>query len=162
MPAPYRLTAVLFALVPAAALAQTPPLPPAEQAAILKAAHATQTGGKWLICAEDPQSSGAIIDQVRDLNGDGRPDALVVEDGMVCNGSSGMRFSLVSQQADGQWRELFASSGMAEILSTRGAGGWPDVAVGGPGFCFPVVRWNGTAYVNHRMEYEGRPCRAGR
>ncbi len=161
MPALHRLLPATLALVPAIALAQpAPPLPAAEQAAILTAAGATRTGGKWLICAEDPQSAGAVIDQVRDLNGDGRPEALVVEDGLFCNGSSGMRFSLVSKQANGQWRELFASSGMAEILPTKGTGGWPDISVGGPGFCFPVVRWNGTAYANHRLEYEGKPCRA--
>ena len=161
MPALRHLVPAVLGLIPAAALAQPqPPLPAAEQAAILKAAGASQTGGKWLICAEDPQSSGAMIDQARDLNGDGRPEALVVEDGLFCNGSSGMRFSLVSKQANGQWRELFASSGVAEILATKGAGGWPDVSVGGPGFCFPVFRWNGTAYARHRLEYEGKPCRA--
>jgi hypothetical protein len=51
---------------------------------------------------------------------------------------------------------------VAEILATKGAGGWPDISVGGPGFCFPVFRWNGTAYANHRLEYQGKPCRAPR
>jgi hypothetical protein len=93
-------TSIILVLLPATALAQQ--LPVAERPAVLKAAGATQTGGKWLICAEDPQSSGAAIDQIRDLNGDSRPDALVIEDGLFCNGSSGMRFSLLSKQANGQ------------------------------------------------------------
>jgi hypothetical protein len=38
-------------------------------------------------------------------------------------------------------------------------GGWPDISVGGPGFCFPVMRWNGRAYVRRRMEYDGKPCK---
>jgi hypothetical protein len=45
------------------------------------------------------------------------------------------------------------------FLATRGKDGWPDLEVGGPGFCFPVQRWNGRAYAQHRMEYEGKPCR---
>jgi len=47
-------------------------------------------------------------------------------------------------------------------LKTRGAGGWPDILVGGPGFCFPVERWNGKAYELHRFEYEGKRCKPQR
>ena len=36
--------------------------------------------------------------------------------------------------------------------------GWPDIQVGGPGFCFPVLRWNGKEYILNRHEYEGKPC----
>jgi len=35
----------------------------------------------------------------------------------------------------------------------------PDMSVGGPGFCFPVLRWNGKAYVQNRYQYEGKACR---
>ena len=48
---------------------------------------------------------------------------------------------------------------MPDFLKTKGAAGWPDISLGGPGFCFPVVRWNGKAYVNQRLEYEGKPCK---
>jgi hypothetical protein len=51
------------------------------------------------------------------------------------------------------------SQGMAEFLKTKGAEGWPDISVGGPGFCFPVMRWNGKAYVVNRNEYAGKRCR---
>jgi len=34
----------------------------------------------------------------------------------------------------------------------------PDMSIGGPGFCFLVVRWNGKAYVKNRFEYEGKRC----
>ena len=31
--------------------------------------------------------------------------------------------------------------------------------MGGPGFCFPVWRWNGKAYALNRFEYEGKRCK---
>jgi hypothetical protein len=51
---------------------------------------------------------------------------------------------------------------MAEFLKTRGADNWPDISVGGPGFCFPVVRWNGKEYKLQRFEYEGKRCKQPR
>ena len=131
----------------------------AERAAVFAAAGATrQKDGRWLMCADDPQTSGASIDEVRDLDGDGRPEAVVNEDGTFCNGASGTRFSLVSKRADGSWRNMLASEGVAEFLQGRGKDGWPDVSIGGPGFCFPVMRWNGVEYAFDRNEYEGRRC----
>ena len=43
-----------------------------------------------------------------------------------------------------------------------GAMGWPDISVGGPGFCFPVQRWNGREYKLQRWEYEGKACKPPR
>ena len=83
---------------------------------------------------------------------------MVNEDGTFCNGASGTRFSLVSKRADGSWRNMLASEGVAEFLQGRGKDGWPDVSIGGPGFCFPVMRWNGVEYAFDRNEYEGRRC----
>jgi hypothetical protein len=98
------------------------------------------------------------IEQVKDLNGDGRPDAVVTESGGICYGNTGTAFWIVSQQANGSWKSMFNNVGIAEFLSTRGVGGWPDISIGGPGFCFPVMRWNGSAYVLNRRAYEGKPC----
>lgn len=155
-----------MSLVAAAATAQpTAPstkLSAAERAAVFKAAGAVQRGGKWVICADDPQAQGASIEQVQDLNGDGRPEAVVSEGGTYCYGFTGMGFQLVSKQPNGGWRKITGSIGIPEFLKTRGAGGWPDISVGGPGFCFPVERWNGRAYVLHRYQYEGKPCRPNR
>ena len=57
---------------------------------------------------------------------------------------------------------LIESTGIAEPLKTRGVAGYPDLSIGGPGFCFPVWRWNGREYANQRFEYEGKPCRPAR
>lgn len=130
----------------------------ADRAAIFKAAGAVQRKGKWVICADDPDPSGAVIETVRDLNGDGRPEAVVTEGGTYCYGMAGTGFQLLSQQGNGSWRVMTGSNGIPEFLKSRGAGGWPDISVGGPGFCFPVERWNGKQYALHRFEYEGKRC----
>jgi len=142
--------------------ASGPELNEADRAAVFKAAGAVQRKGMWLICADDPNPAGATIETVRDLNGDGRPDAVVTEGGSYCYGQAETGFQLLSKQADGSWRVMTRDSGMPEFLKTHGAGGWPDISVGGPGFCFPVERWNGKAYVLHRFEYEGKRCKRPR
>lgn len=134
----------------------------AEQAAVFKTAGAVQRKGKWLICADDPQASGAQIESVLDLNGDGQPEALVTEGGTFCYGAAGSGFTLLSRQPDGRWRVMTSNTGIAEFLKTRGADNWPDISVGGPGFCFPVVRWNGKEYKLQRFEYEGKRCKPPR
>lgn len=140
---------------PAAAAGE---LSAAERAAVFKAAGAIQRQGKWVLCADDPATPGASIAQVADLNGDGRPEVVVTEDGLFCHGHAGTGFKLLSRQGDGNWRVMTGGSGIPEFLKTKGAGGWPDIAIGGPGFCFPVERWNGKAYALHRFEYEGKRC----
>ena len=92
-------------------------------------------------------------------NGDGHPEALVTEGGTFCYGNTGTGFWLLGKQASGAWKVLFQSQGMAEFLKTTGAAKMPDISVGGPGFCFPVVRWNGKEYVQNRYEYEGKACK---
>lgn len=146
--------------ITAPAWTQAPPaVSAAERKAIYKAAGALQRGERWIICADDPNGTGANIELVRDLNGDGRPEAVVSEGGAFCHGHAGTGFQLLSRQADGRWRRVTGDSGIPEFLKARGRDGWPDLSIGGPGFCFPVQRWNGRAYVVHRHEYEGKPCR---
>jgi hypothetical protein len=53
---------------------------------------------------------------------------------------------------------MLGSEGIANVLPTTGADGWPDIEVAGQGFCFPVQRWNGSEYDLARFEYEGAAC----
>lgn len=130
-----------------------------DRMAVFKAAGAVQRKGRWMMCADDPNTSGATIENVRDLNGDGRPEAVVVEGGTFCYGHAETGFQLLSRQADGSWRLMAGGSGIPEFLKTKGKDGWPDISIGGPGFCFPVARWNGKEYAFNRYEYEGKRCR---
>src|SRR3954464_14844649 len=130
----------------AALLATTAPA--AEQAAIFTAAGFSRRGNKWRTGCDQPGPSDyqpGTIETYRDLNGDNRPEAVVTEGGSYCYGNTGTGFWLLSRQTNGRWAKLYDSQGVAEFLKTRGAGNMPDISVGGPGFCFPVVRWNGKA-----------------
>lgn len=115
----------------------------------------------WRKCGDPGTPSyepGAIL-QRGDFNGDGFADALVSEGGSYCFGMTGYGYTLVTQNADGSWRILDERIGIPELLETKGADGWPDIQVGGPGFCFPVIRWNGSEYLVDRNQYEGKSCR---
>ncbi len=137
-------------------------LSPADEAAAFAAAGFTRKGAQWRSDCDDPGTpsySPGEIQQVKDLNGDGRPEAVIVEGGTYCYGFTGQGYKIVSQQADGSWKLITYDSGFPNFLTTHGSGGWPDIEIGGPGFCFPVHRWNGHEYVLNRMEYEGKPCK---
>lgn len=137
-------------------------VPAADQAAILKAAGFTRSHGRWHTDCDQPDQGSyepGTIETYRDLNGDGRPEAVVTEGGSFCYGNTGTGFRLLSKQANGTWKVLYKSPGVAEFLPTRGADKMPDISVGGPGFCFPVVRWNGKSYVQKGFAYQGKPCR---
>lgn len=133
-----------------------------EDESIFRAAGFRKRGAQWHSECDDPGTisySPGEIEQVGDLNGDGLPEAIVTEGGTYCYGMTGMGFWLMSRQGDGNWKVMASQIGIPEILKTKGAGGWPDIQLGGPGFCFPIWRWNGKEYDLHRTEYEGRPCR---
>lgn len=138
--------------------ASAPRLPAAETAQIFKAAGAVRRGKAWTICTDDPKAR-ATIDEIRDINGDGRPDAIISESGLFCHGNTGTGYTILSKQGDGRWVQITSSTGIPEFLKTKGVGGWPDISIGGPGFCFPVVRWNGREYGLNRREYQGKRCK---
>lgn len=155
------LASLVGSSIATAAPAAPPSLTAADRAAAFKAAGFSLKGKQWQACGDPGTASytPGTIEMVRDLNGDGRPEALITEGSVYCFGDTGTGFTLVGRQTNGSWRPIYSATGMPEILPTKGAGGWPDIEVGGPGFCFPVVRWNGKAYAVHRHQYEGKPCR---
>ena len=144
----------------ASALAAPATLAASDEAGAFKAAGYTLKGKQWTKC-DDPSSSytPGTIAEVRDVNNDGRPEAVITEGGTFCHGHTGAGYSLVSKQADGKWKLITAGTGILQFLPSKGVGGWPDIEIGGPGFCFPVERWNGRQYALQRHQYEGKPCR---
>jgi hypothetical protein len=147
-------------LVLAVALAAAPL---ADEASIFAAAGFKKAGAAWKSgnCEgmESESYEPGKIESVGDLNGDGRPEAVITEGGGICYGNTGTHFWLLSKEAGGAWKRMYDETAMPTFLKTKGVGGWPDIELGGPGFCFPVVRWNGKAFVNNRSEYEGKACR---
>lgn len=164
----YACPLICFLSIPGGGCAQEHPQPGDEAAVeqisddeIFKAAGFEFSEGDWRKCGDPGSASyepGAIMER-GDFNGDGFPDALVTEGGTYCFGMTGYGYTLVSRGPDGAWRIMDERIGIPEFLGTLGADGWPDIEVGGPGFCFPVMRWNGSEYVANRTEYEGSPCR---
>lgn len=139
---------MLLWMIAAAAAAEAPP---PERAKIFRAAGFAQRNGRWEGCG-DPGTAAyepGRIEHYGDLNGDGRPEAVVTEGSSYCFGNTGTGFTLLTRAATGAWRKLHQSQGVATFLKTR-ANGWPELEVGGPGFCFPVLRWNGMAFARHR------------
>lgn len=86
------------------------------------------------------------------------PEVVIIEGSAYCYGNTGQGYSLLSQQADASWKLMDSGMGMLQVLGTTGRDGWPDLSIGGPGFCFPVLPWNGRAYAQQRWEYEGQAC----
>ncbi|CDF84821.1 hypothetical protein PKB_3478 [Pseudomonas knackmussii B13] len=155
-----RFACMLLVALPLVATAAMH-LTPADSSAAFKAAGFTLKGKDWRSDCDDgsPSYTPASLDQVADFNGDGRPEALISEGGTNCNGATGAGYRLVSKQADGSWKLVTGGTGMVTILGSKGVGGWPDIEVGGPGFCFPVERWNGKEYKLHGYQYEGKACK---
>ncbi len=159
---------ILLALFATAASPAPSGLSPADQAAAFRAAGFTRIVGKWQACGDPGTASytPGTIESVRDINGDGRPDAVITEGSVFCFGGTEAGYSVVSKQANGSWRRIASGSGIANFLPRtakgRNAFGWPDLEIGGPGFCFAVQRWNGREYVQARFQYEGKPCRPPR
>lgn len=139
-------------------------LPITERNAIFKAAGVRQVkGGKWTGCTEDPTGgSEAMVVLVRDINGDGRPEAVIYDSGSYCSGMAGVHSTLLSKNAAGSWTVMMFSQGFIGFTASRGTGHYPDIELGLPGFCFPYFRWNGTEYaLAARLDDKGKPCRPG-
>lgn len=137
----------------------------ADEAAAFKAAGFTRRGNAWRSRCDDPGTasySPGSVDTVADLNGDALPEVILTEGGTYCYGNTGQAFWLVSKRPSGGWKLMANSTGIPEFLKTKGADGWPDMSIGGPGFCFPVQRWNGREYRLQRWEYEGKSCKPPR
>ena len=125
------------------------------KAAAYRAAGFSLQGGKYKRC-DDPGTAsyepGAI--QALDLNGDGLPEAVITEGGTYCFGNTGTGFVLVTKTASGVWKVLADTEGVFTPMDTRNMG-WPDIMIGGPGFEFPVWRYNGQVYVFNRTVHDG-------
>ena len=164
-----RFAALPLTLAASAALAAPPlALTPGDQTAAFRAAGFKRVGGQWQGCGDPGTASytPGAIEQVADINGDGRPEAVMTEGSTYCFGHTEVGYTIVSKQADGKWKVITGGPGIVTVLPTSKpvlarTGGWPDLEIGGPGFCFPVERWNGREYLLHRHQYEGKACKVG-
>lgn len=114
-----------------------------DKLAIIKIAGLTEENGKYFTMACDEKTESELI--VEDLNKDEQPEAFIRSHGMCLGGGAGIAISLYIKDAKGEWKANLGFPGDYKILDTNNLG-YPDLEISGPGFCFPVWRWNGEAY----------------
>ena len=124
-----------------------------EEALIYKAAGIKKTAMGW-----ESKCSLVHIETYKDLNNDGRMDAIVRDGGTKCYGATGTGFYILTKQNNHTWTKILNSKGTPIILPTVGRHGWPDIAIADTSTCFPVYRWNGKSYAIDRYEDKGRAC----
>lgn len=133
----------------------------ADRDALFRAAEMQPIGGgKWTGCVDDSSGrSEAQVAMVQDINGDGRPEAMIRDGGTYCNGMAGVNSTVLTRDASGAWRIIYSNQGFVNFLVSRGTDGFPDIEAGLPGFCFPYFRWNGQEYeMIARLSDEGKAC----
>ena len=94
----------------------------------------------------------AFTPHLLDLSGDG-VEEILVEFGNTCtSGGAGGSLAIFTGRGSGSLQPVLMLPGLlGEVLESR-TGGWSDLQIGGPGFCFPVWTWSGTEYRHDRNE----------
>lgn len=125
----------------------------AEKEAIFNAAGFKPVNGAWR-----GKCSFGHIAVFKDLNDDGRPDAIIRDGGTECYASIGVGFHLLTKQANHKWTRIFNSPGEPTFLKSIGRHGWPDLAIVTPSQCHTIYRWDGSRFVKNRQEFKGKLC----
>jgi hypothetical protein len=84
-----------------------------------------------------------------DLNGDGLVEVFVLGGNTCTSGMDGSTITLWIKNGDGSYAmNLGFPAGGWTVLETANMG-YPDLSIGGAGFCEAVWRWDGTSYQQH-------------
>lgn len=81
-----------------------------------------------------------------DMNKDGKEEIFVAYGNSFTSGHTGSSIALYIKDANGKYTDQLGFPGMVPDALTTLSKGYPDLVIGGPGFEFPVWRWNGKAY----------------
>lgn len=85
-----------------------------------------------------------------DLNKDGKAEIFIVYGNTYTSGATGSNVLMFIKDKNGRYQSNFGFPGtVPDILPTANMG-YPDILIGGPGFEFPIWRWNGRQYDLHR------------
>lgn len=149
----------------ASSVQDRPAVPQNEMTAIMTAAGFDRPQGdnQWRFSEDGCDTVYAEIEQYRDLNSDGRPDALIKSDSDDCYGMNQRRITVLTQQS-GEWRTIadFRETFGHYAFHARPGLAWPDIEmVNGmdeDAGCIEFLRWNGREYVLGGTSDEGQIC----
>jgi hypothetical protein len=99
---------------------------------------------KKFILADDPQSEYTTEVYSLDLNKDGIEEVYVAELSTFF-GPAATAFTIFTKYLTGNYHEVISVSGDPRIVSTT-TSGFANIIVGGPGFEFPIWKFNGKTY----------------
>jgi len=105
---------------------------------------AVDSSGKGFLDTSCGQPAGAAV-TFSDWNRDGIKEVLVIFGNSCTSGMAGSSAVLFIRGTRGYSTNLGFPAASAEPMATKNLG-YPDLLIGGPGFCFPVWRWNGEEY----------------
>lgn len=107
--------------------------------------------GRGFVDATCGQPAAAEV-SFSDWNHDGKTEVLVVFGNDCTSGHAERSVVLFIRDSTGKYAMNLSFPGAAADSLPTGNLGYPDLLIGGPGFCFPVWRWNGTEYEGLRLE----------
>jgi hypothetical protein len=81
-----------------------------------------------------------------DMNGDGKEEVFVVFGNSYTSGMTGSSVILFIKDAGGKYQSNLGFPSTTPSMLPSKSKGYPDLVLGGPGFEFPVWRWNGKTY----------------
>lgn len=85
-----------------------------------------------------------------DLNKDGKEEVFIAYGNSYTSGATGQSIVLFIKDASGKYQTQLGFPGTVPDALPAAANKYPDLVIGGPGFEFPVWRWNGKEYASFR------------
>ncbi len=114
--------------------------------------------GKGFVDEVCSEPAGAEV-EIRDMNADKVSEVLIIYGNGCLSGMTGSNVLLFIKDAAGKYRANFGFPGATADPLPKKNLGYPDLQIGGPGFCFPVWRWNGKEYApDHNEPQEPGGC----
>jgi hypothetical protein len=126
-------------------------LTPAEKNLIVKQLGFLLSKDKKQFIA-DAESADYPFDAIvypTDMNRDGKEEVFVSYGNTYTSGMAGQSIALFIKDPTGIYRSQLGVSGTVPDALPAATNKYPDLVVGGPGFEFPIWRWNGKEYVPH-------------
>ena len=81
-----------------------------------------------------------------DMNADGKEEIFIVFGNSYTSGMTGSNAVLYIKDANGKYKANLGFPSTTPMMLPTKSKGYPDLVIGGPGFTFPVWRWDGKAY----------------